>query len=98
MEIILSQCAKGSLIYFGYNFYQYYQLTNLEKMINTSPQINLDFMPITKDLEGKDCLFFGSLNNISLDKKPIDHVLLFTNFEAQNMKNHIKNVFLNLNL
>ena len=92
MEMILSQVAKVSLFYFGYNFYKYYQLTNLEKMINTSPQINLDFMPISKELEGKDCLFFGSLKDISLNQKPIDYIHLFNNYEAKNLKNYINNV------
>jgi hypothetical protein len=92
MEMFFSLCAKISLPIFGYNFYKYYELNNLDKKINNSPQINLDFMPINKDLEGRDCLFFGSLKNIKLDKKQVDSVQIFTSFDPENNKNHFKNV------
>ena len=89
---MISHCAKASLLYFGYNFYQYYKLTNLDKTLTTSPQINLDFMPINKELENRNCVFFGSINKILLNNKEVDHIHLFQDFEAENKKNHIKNV------
>ena len=89
---MLSHCAKASLLYFGYNFYQYYKLTNLDKNLTTSPQINLDFMPINKDLESKNCLFFGSINKILLKNKEIGHIHLYQDFEAENKKNHTQKV------
>jgi hypothetical protein len=93
MEILLSFCAKISLPIFGYQFYQYYNLTNLEKLIMTSPQINLDYMPVNKDLEGKDCLFFGSLKNITQKTKSVENLQLYTDFDVPNQKNYEKNVF-----
>lgn len=92
MEFLLSFCAKVSVPIFGYHFYQYYQLTNLEKLIMTSPQINLDYMPISKDLEGKECLFFGSLKDIVQNSKSVENFQLYTDYDVPNKKNHIKNV------
>ena len=92
MELLLSSFAKISMPIFGYNFYKYQQLSNLDNLILTSPQINLDFMPINKDLEGKDCLFFGSLSSIKQEGKQLESLQLFSQFDVPNTKNHIKNV------
>jgi len=92
MEKLISHSVKLLLGGFTYTLYKYQKIKTLEHEIKTIPHLDLDYQPITSNLNQKYCIIFSSISKIVNSKnEELKYKNIYESLETKTNKNFIIN-------